>query len=137
MRKKDRMYETQYYKYVNLNPKGKIGGDCVIRAIANALDQSWEQTVRELTELGLKMGFICNDKHTYYKYLKLKGFVECAEPRNYDNTKMTVRAFLTYNNEGTIIANVGTYHVTCFKNNKVEDIWDCSKETMHKYWRKA
>ena len=35
-----------------------------------------------------------------------------------------------------IVANVGSHHVTCIKDGKVQDIWDCSRNTMHKYWYK-
>ena len=47
---------TSTFRFYNANPKNRIGGDCVIRAICTALNQSWEQTVREMTELGIKEG---------------------------------------------------------------------------------
>ena len=144
MDKKQRMIGNEYYEYINVNPKGKIGGDCVIRAIANATNQSWEQTIREMTELGIKLGFVLNDHHVYEKYLLLKGFVQVKEPRDVCNRKITVREFMKEeeiykdNQKSVIVMNVGSHHVSCIKNGKVNDIWDCSRNTMHKYWwRKA
>lgn len=134
-----RMVDTSHYHYVNVNPKNKYGGDCVIRAIALALNQSWEQTVRELTELGLKKGFILNDVHLYPKYLESKGFIQMKEPRDYWNKKMSISEFLDLHKGEklkVIVANAGSHHVTCIKDNKVNDIWNCSSQTMHKYWIK-
>ena len=138
MNKQQRMINTEYYEYTNVNPKNKFGGDCVVRAIANATNQTWEQTVREMTELGIKLGFVLNDHHVYEKYLLLKGFVQAKEPRDVYNQKITVVEFIRkYKENNVIVMNVGSHHVSCIKNGKVNDIWDCSKETMHKYWYKV
>ncbi len=132
-----RMMETKVYKYVNVNPKNKYGGDCVIRAIANALNQTWEQTVRELTELGIKKGLVCNDRKLYPKYLESKGFVPQKEPRNEFNRKITIKNWIENNNinKGIYVVNAGSHHVVCIKNGMVEDIWDSSRSIMHKYWK--
>lgn len=142
MNKALRMVDTDYYKYVNVNPKNKFGGDCVIRAIALATGQSWEQTVREMTELGIKMGYVLNDPHVYSKYLLQKGFILCKEPRDVCNRKMTVKEWIDEeqlyegNQRGVFVANVGSHHVTTIIDGKVHDIWNCSNRTMHKYWWK-
>lgn len=144
MKKSERMIDNDYYKYINVNPKNKIGGDCVVRAIANATNQSWVQTIRELTELGIKLGFVPIDKRVYEKYLLSKGFKQENEPRDVNNRKISVREFMRNeqiyegNQKTIIVMNVGSHHVSCIKNGKVNDIWDCSRDTMHKYWwRKA
>lgn len=36
------------YVYLNLNPKGKLTGDCVKRAIAKAADMDYMEVAREL-----------------------------------------------------------------------------------------
>ena len=133
------MIDNKYYHFINVNPKGKFVGDCVIRAIALACGQSWETTIREMTELGIKHGYEVNDQKLYPKYLELKGFKEMKEPRTSNNTKITVRDFID-DRDGfainTIVMNVGSHHVSCIKDNKVNDTWDCSRNTMHKYWVK-
>lgn len=141
MNKQQRMIGNDYYEFVNVNPKGKLKGDCVIRAIALACGQSWEQTIRELTELGIKKGLVCNDVTLYPKYLESKGFKEMNEPRDVCNRKMSVREFINEeqlddNQLTAIVMNVGSHHVSCIMHGKVNDIWDCSRNTMHKYWYK-
>lgn len=138
MNRDQRMINTEFYQYENVNPKNKFGGDCVVRAVARALGQSWETTVREMTELGIKMGFVLNDKHVYDKYLVSKGFVKCKEPRDVCNRKLDVKDWIIMEQiaRGKIVANVGSHHVTCIIDGVVHDIWNCSKDTMHVYWFK-
>ena len=138
MKKEQRMQSTAYYEYVNVNPKNKFCGDCVIRAIAHTLNQSWEQTIRELTELGIKKGLVCNDTNLYPKYLESKGFVQCKEPRDCCNRKMSIKDWIDEEQitRGRFVVNVGSHHVTAVIDGKVHDIWNCSYNTMHKYWYK-
>ena len=142
MNRAKRMINTDYYEFINVNPKNKFGGDCVIRAIAHATGQSWEQTIRELTELGIKMGFVCNDDHVYSKYLLQKGFVQCKEPRDVCNRKMTIKEWIDEeqlsegNQIGVFVVHAGSHHITSIINGKVHDTWNCSTKTMHKYWWK-
>ena len=138
MKKALRMIDTDYYKYVNVNPKDKHGCDCVIRAIAHATNQTWETTIREMTELGIKMGYVLNDEHVYSKYLLSKGFIQCKEPRDACNRKMSVKEWIDgqRTNKYIIVANVGSHHVTSIIDGQVHDIWNCSHNTMHKYWIK-
>lgn len=132
-----RLKSTPYYEYTNVNPRNRICGDCVIRAIALVTGQSWETTVREMTEMGIKKGLVLNDKDLYPEYLKSKGFAEHNEPRDYNNRKMSVIDFVENNNvDYDFVANVGSHHVAAFKNGKVRDIWNSSRELLHKYWIK-
>ena len=142
MKRQEKYPDTEYFKFYNANEKNKIGGDCVIRAVALACSQTWEQTVRELTEMGIKKGLVLNDKNLYPKYLESKGFTQMSEPRDiYDNTKLSVVRFIksklnTRTDKVIVVANVGSHHVVCIKDNKVHDIWNSSLQTMHKYWIK-
>lgn len=139
MNKDLRMANTEFYEYTNVNPKNKYGGDCVIRAIALATGQSWEQTIRELTELGIKKGLVCNDSKLYPKYLESKGFIQGKEPRDVCNRKMSIKQWIieeqiNEDSNTVYVINAGSHHVTCIKNGKVRDIWNSSNQTMHKWW---
>ena len=138
MNKELRMKNTEFYEYTNVNPKNKYGGDCVVRAVALATGMSWEQTIRELTEFGIKKGFVLNDYHVYEKYLESHGFIRCKEPRDCCNRKMSVKEWIIEEqiNKGTFVIVAGSHHISCVIDGKVRDIWDASKVTMHKYWRK-
>lgn len=139
MKKEFRVVGTDYYEYVNVNPKGKHCGDCVIRAVAHATDQSWADVMRDLTELGIKKGYVAIDKNIYPKYLEAKGFIQMPEPRDVNNRKMTIMDWINQEqiHKGTYVINAGSHHVTVVKDGKVNDIWNCSGSTMHKYWYKS
>ena len=64
------------YSYYNPNPiKNKRVGDCVVRAISKALNQSWEETYIELSLLGYIMGDWGSSNSVWNAYLKSKGFI--------------------------------------------------------------
>lgn len=138
MNKAQRMKNTEFYQYHNVNPFDKYHGDCVVRAIALMTNTSWADTIHQMTDLGITKGLVLNDKALIPLYLKKKGFVECNEPRDVCNRKMSIKDFLIENPDcGNFIAFVGSHHVTAVKDNKVHDIWNCSNETMHRYFVKV
>ena len=130
--------ETPIYHFHNANPKGKNASDCVARAISVALGQSWEETIRDMTELGIKNGLPFNEDRLIAKYLDSKGWSKMKEPRDADNRKISVKRFLALRikKPETIIAKVGSHHVSLIKNGVVWDTWDCTNQTMHAYWIK-
>lgn len=149
MKRQEKYQDTSTFHYFNANPKNKVGDDCVVRAISTALHQSWEQTVRELTEVGIKYGYVLNDPHTYKRYLKDKGWIMQKQPRKEDNTKYTGDEFckilqkdiLSVGN--TVIANIGGQHIVCIKEtddmlglHKIHDIWNCTDYCIGNYWIK-
>lgn len=130
--------ETPTFHFHNANPKGKNANDCVARAISVALSQSWEQTIREMTELGIKLGLAFNEDKCIDAYLKQKGWLRYPEPRDLENKKYTVERLLKkphYLNEGVVIAKVGSHHITLIVDGVVWDTWDCTKQTIHRYFK--
>lgn len=128
--------DTATFKYYNANPRNKHTTDCVVRAICAALDQSYEQTVRELTELWLKTGYEMGEAKCYGKYLELKGWVKYKQPRKPDNTKFTGKEFVKIF-KGVCVANLGGNHTVCIKDGKVLDIWDSTDGCIGNYWTKG
>lgn len=139
MNKEQRMKNTQFYEFTNLNPKEKFVGDCVVRAIALACNQTWEQTVRDMTEFGIKKGLLLNDQELFPLYLKSKGFTQEKEPRDDDNCKISIKQWLMKgcNRYRVYIVKAGSHHINCVIDKKVRDTWDSSEQTMHRYWRKS
>lgn len=132
-----RLKSTEYYEYTNLNPKNRISEDCVIRGVALVTGKSWEETIKNLTELGLKEARVCNDSKLFPLYLKQNGFVEMNEPRDVNNRKMSIKEFLIEHPEITsFLCIAGSHHVTAVKDRKVRDIWNSSTQTMHRWWVK-
>lgn len=147
MTRQDKYPETNTFHYFNASPHNRMGDDCVIRAICTALKQSWEVTVRELTEVGIKYGYVLNDKHTYEKYLQSKGWVKHSQPRKDDNKKYTGKEFCQllnsrntpinkYEDGSRIIAHIGGNHIVAIIDRKVNDIWNSTDGCIGNYWVK-
>ena len=120
--------ETSTFHFHNANPKGKNANDCVA---------SWEDTIREMTELGIKLGYAFNEDKLVDRYLREKGWERYNEPRDVKNKKLTVNQFLKKgdHNKGVIIAKVGSHHISVIVEGVVWDTWDCTNRTMHVYWK--
>ena len=140
---------TTYFEYYNANPKNKKTTDCVIRAICTALDQTYEQTLRDLTELQIKTGYDMSENKCYGKYLESKGWKKHKQPKKDDNTKYTGKEFChALNSEALalgkkVIAHIGGHHIVCVKETsglrgtfKVHDIWDSTGGCIGNYWTK-
>ena len=136
MSERERMYpETSTFHFFNVNPHKRLGGDCVVRAICVFLDISWEQCVREMTELGIKKGVLLNDKSCINYYLESKGYKKMPMPRKDDNTRYTAKEFcqeLADSSKKYILSLAG--HETVVVNGKVNDIWDCTDSSVGNYW---
>ena len=127
--------ETPTFHYYNANPKGRKVGDCVVRAISTALGQTWERTMQEMTDLGIKDGRPYNEPKNIEKYLAARGWTKQKEPRTYANKKMPMCDFLNNaGSKGVIIASVGSHHLTLIVNGVNWDIWNCTRQTMHTYY---
>lgn len=128
--------DTACFHFYNANPKDKRTGDCVLRAICTALEQSWEQTLDDLVEVAKKYKLMPDDDSCYKKYLKAKGWVMQKQPKKADNTKYTGEEFCKKHKKGTIIAHIGGHHIVVIINGKIYDTWNSSYKTIGNYWIK-
>lgn len=125
------------YEYLNVNPKSHVCDDCAIRAIAAITGRTWEETLSALFPLALRDARLPSDPDLFSKYLASLGFVRRGEPRDANNKKMSISAFLDSHPESQdFVCLAGSHHLTCVIGGKVRDIWDCSRETMHRWWEK-
>lgn len=143
MTRQEKYPETSTFHYYNANPKNKITTDCVIRAIATALEQDYNKTVMEMAEMQCKTGYDDGDKKLYDKYLQSKGWRKYNQPRKWDNTKYTGEDWcreLAQNYRTPrykrIVANIGGHHTVAIINYKVWDIWDSTDGCIGNYWVK-
>lgn len=126
------------YSFVNLNPKGKKTGDCTTRAIANALNISYEEALKKQYELSLKTGYSLYDIKLVDKLLSSEGFVKQKQPKHSNGKIFTLGEidlllFPTYNK---VIVSVRGHHITCVDCYNCYDIWDCRKKAIRNYWIK-
>lgn len=90
----------------NPNPLGKMTGDCVIRAIAIATNQSWRETYRDLCRLGERMGDLPNANAVWGAYLREKGAEQFLLPESCPEC-ITVEAFAQRYPGGVYVIGTG------------------------------
>lgn len=116
----------------NPNPSGKQVGDCTVRALSKALNQSWEQTYAGLTAYGYMMCDMPSANAVWGAYLRRNGF------RRYivdDGGKdgYTVKDFCVDNPRGIYVLAIDG-HVICVEDGYYFDSWDSGNEIPVYYW---
>lgn len=123
------------YSQSNKNPAGLRVGDCTVRAIAEALGQSWEQTYIDLALQGLLMKDMPSANYVWGEYLRGKGFRSHLVPEG-DYGPITVAEFSARHPMGTYILAISG-HVVCVKDGDWLDSWDSGNEIPIYFWMKG
>lgn len=123
-----------YYTHVNPNPKEKKVGDCTVRAISLALDQSWEDTYLDLCLKGYMLSDMPSSNDVWGQYLIDKGWkyyrLQDTCPFCY-----TINNFCEDHKEGTFIVATGS-HIVCIKDGVYYDAWDSGDKVPLFYFAK-
>lgn len=117
----------------NPNPLGKQAGDCVVRAIAIATEQSWGKVYDDLCRLGRQECEMPNSNAVWGKYLDQMGFEQFLLPEACPRC-MTVRAFANRMPAGTYIIGTGSHAVAVIDGDWY-DSWDSGDEVPSYFWR--
>ena len=149
MKRQEKYPDTETFHWHNENPKNKITGDCVLRAIATATGLSWDEVLDGLCEVAKKYKYSIGDDKCYGRFLKELGWSKQKQPRKDDNTKYTGEEFCYQLQEDPwiftgkesvghtpIVAHIGGNHVVCIKDRRVWDIWDSTDGCIGNYWVK-
>ena len=122
------------YVNYNPNPERKLVGDCVIRAISKALDQSWDKTYLELMMQGYMLKDMPSSNYVWADYLFTKGFHRKTIP---DTCPVcyTVKQFTREHPKGTYIIGTGA-HAIAVQNGNYFDTWDSGYEVPIYYFSK-
>ena len=115
------------YAYYNPNPCGKGVGDCTVRALSKALDQSWEETYAGLALEGFIRGDLLNADNVWGPYLQKHGFVRRLIPDD-GLGAYTVADFATDNPEGVYILSMPGRHVVAVVEGTIFDSGDSQNE---------
>lgn len=119
----------------NENPRNLVrASDCVIRALANAMDKEWDDVLKELTDVALEIKDSPTSDKVIEKYLQRLGYTKERQLRKEDNTKYTVDEFARYKDKGNYIIRVAG-HLTSVKDGYIYDTWNCSRKTTGNYWK--
>ena len=129
--------DNAFFHYYNANPKNRHTGDCVIRAISLALDKRYKEVLMDMAELSFKTGYSIGSTELEKKYLELNGWVKMKQPKWEDGTKFTGKQFCyAFPNIKTAVVSIGSHHLSCVKEGKIWDIWDCSGDKVGIYYVK-
>ena len=120
--------------YANPNPRRRITGDCVVRAVSLATGQSWEDTFTMVALTALAMHDMPNSNKVWQMYLKSLGLRRREVPDTCPDC-YTVGDFADDHPKGTFVVGTGT-HAVCVIDGKCYDTWDSRPESIEFYYYK-
>lgn len=118
----------------NPNPHNSIVGDCVIRALAIAMDKTWQEVYIKLALQGLILADMPSSNRVWGEYLKSQGYKKKIIPDTCPDC-YTIRDFCGEHFKGTYIVGTGTHAVAVIDGNYY-DTWDSGDEVPIFYWYK-
>lgn len=120
--------------YCNPNPKNKLVGDCVIRAISILLDKPWLKTYDDIVDFGRSMYDMPSSNEVWTEYLYANNFTRKIIP---DSCPMcyTVRDFCEDHKRGEYLLATGTHVITVI-NGDYYDTWDSGNEVPIYYFKR-
>ena len=121
------------YEYYNPNPTGRRVGDCAVRAVAKALDISWEDAFCLISANGYLMGDMPSSDSVWGSVLRQAGFRREVIP-NACPSCYTAADYCTAHPSGTHVLGFGG-HVATVVDGCLYDSWDSSSEIPIYVWR--
>lgn len=118
------------WKYHNSNPKKREVNDCVIRAISEAENKTWDEVYSELSTLAQEQSILLDDMRFVEPYLDTKYNRVCFKC---NGCRMTVGEFIEKNPYGIFLITMQG-HITCAKNGVLYDTWDCRNRKIWCAW---
>ena len=116
----------------NPNPAGRSVGDCSVRAVAKALDISWDDAYIAAAETGFYMADMPSSDSVWGAVLRKNGFYRGSIPNTCPSC-YTAENFSQDNPKGVFILGFGG-HVATVKDGILYDSWDSSKEIPQFVW---
>ncbi len=119
------------FRPYNPNPRGGVVGDCVIRAISQAMDRPWEDIYLALCMAGYRMCDLPNANRVWGRFLLDNGFERKWLPDECPDC-YTVWQFASDHPTGTYVLALDG-HVVCVKDGDWYDSWD-SRDRIPLYY---
>lgn len=116
----------------NNNPCGRNTGDCAIRAVAIALDITWEQSFLLIAKNAFEMCDVLASDATWGSVLRQHGFYRYIIPNSYPEN-YTVKDFCKDNPEGIFVLGTGN-HAVAVIDGDYYDSWDSGQQRPVFYW---
>lgn len=124
------------WAYYNPNPVHSEGGvgDCAVRAVAKALDISWEEAYAKLSMNGYLMGDIPNSDVVWGSVLRAEGYTRAVVPNTCPDC-YTVEEFCEDHPIGLFVIKSDN-HVATVIDGILYDSWNSEKKIPIYYWTK-
>lgn len=116
------------YNYYNPNPNGSHLGDCVVRALMMALNETWDRAFLKLTVYAFNMKDMPSSNAVWQTLLQDNCFKKHLLPSQY-LTPYTVKNFCQDFPQGLYILATGS-HVVAVKDGTYYDSWDSGDEVI-------
>ena len=120
--------------YANPNPCRQEEPDCVVRAIALATDQTWDEVHTDLCLLSHEMCTMPSVNWLWGEYLKRRGFEKFTLPSSCPDC-ITVREFAKRYPKDTYVVGTGA-HAVAIRSGSYMDSWDSGDEIVSYIYRK-
>ena len=120
-----------WIKY-NANPVANRTEDCFIRAVAVALDISWDDAFDLIAHSAKAMGQVMHLNAAFGAVLRQHGFYRYIIPNTCPDC-CTVKDFCRDHPTGTYVLITGSHAVACIDGNWI-DTWDSGSEVPIYYW---
>lgn len=120
--------------YYQPNPCGRSVGDCSIRAVAKALNISWEEAYNLICDAGYKMCDMPSSDSVWGAVLRSNGFYRTSIPNSCPDC-YTTEDFCRDNPVGIFVLGFGG-HVATVVDGYLYDSWDSSREIPVYMWYK-
>ena len=119
----------------NPNPAGKSVGDCVIRAVAVATNQTWKGAYSAVCRQGMEECDMPSSDAVWGAYLRSRGFRRHAVPDACPDC-YTVREFCLDHPAGVYVLGTGK-HAVGIIDGRYYDAWDSGGEVPIYYWEEG
>ena len=120
--------------YRNPNPRNKLVGDCVIRAISIVSNYDWDDIFLDLMITCYNLKDIPSSNQAWSHYLHERGYVR-EIIRDTCPDCYTIANFADDHPHGKYIVHTGT-HVVAVIDGEYYDTWDSGNEIPVYYWKK-
>ena len=120
------------YIYYNPNPTERRVEDCSIRAVAKALNISWEKAFALVTKNAFQMADMPHSNSVIGALLRQHGFYRKAIPNTCPDC-YTIEDFCRDHPRGTYVL-FSQNHVCTVKDGDLYDTWDSSGLSPQFYW---
>jgi len=122
------------WEQYNPNPSGRNVGDCAVRAVAKALDVTWEQAYAMIAAAGYQMNDMPSSNSVWGAVLRQHGFFRHSIPNQCPDC-YTAESFIRDHPSGVYVLAFGN-HVATAVNGELYDSWDSTQEIPQYYWTK-